>query len=77
MIKPDERVLRALCNLTQNPDFTIVRDWMEESFQQKNVVLQTAGEPHVLFKAQGAVAVMVDFIKYSSQPREFARKLAK
>jgi hypothetical protein len=76
MRKPEIHVLTALCNLENNPDFRIVREWFLESAGDQDDVLRSAESAHVMYRAQGAVKELLEFGYYAASPRELAGKLA-
>ena len=73
--KPDEKVLKALCNLENNPDFKVVQNWFLESSHKADVSCRTA-ENVRLFRAQGASSVLLDFCDHAANSRSKAGKLA-
>lgn len=76
MKRPDEKVLKALCNLENDADFAIVRRWVLESSQSQEQVLRQAESTPVLYRAQGAVKELLEFCEITATPRDLAKKLA-
>lgn len=75
MINPDERVLKALCNLQDNPDFKVVREWVLQTEQEQLRILRAAEGPEYL-RAQGADKVLLGFVEMTANPRDVAAKQA-
>lgn len=76
MIRPDQNVLRALCNLESNADFRVIQEWFLASAGAQDTVLRSASEPSVLFQAQGAIREHLQFCEYAADPREMAGRMA-
>ena len=75
MITPDERVLKALCNLEDNRDFLIIREWVLASEQEQLEILRVAEGPNYL-RAQGADKELLQFVDYAANARDTAAKVA-
>lgn len=76
MRRLDEKVLRALCNLENNPDFKVLQQWFLDSAQDQDNVLRSAESAPILYRAQGAVKELLEFCEIASTPRDIAGKLA-
>ena len=76
MIRPDSKLLKALCSLEGNEDFRVVQAWMLESAQEQELKLRSAESAPIIYRAQGAVKQMLEFCEITATPRDLAGKLA-
>lgn len=76
MRKLDKKVLTALCNLEDNPDFLTIRDWLMKSAEDQDVILRKAESSVMVYRAQGAVLELREICQLAGTPRDLAGKLA-
>jgi hypothetical protein len=76
MKRPDKRVLQALCNLEDNPDFTVIREWFLESAADQDELLRSAESATVVYRAQGASKELLEFVDVTANARDIATKSA-
>jgi hypothetical protein len=76
MRKPSKAVLMALCNLDNNADFRVIKEWFLESASDQDTVLRSSESAPILYRAQGAVKELLDFCDISTDTKEKAGKMA-
>ena len=76
MRKLDEKVLSALCNLEDNPNFRILQEWFLESAADQDKILRSSESAPILYRAQGAVKELLEFCDIAATAKEKAGKLA-
>lgn len=73
MKQASERVLQALASLEHNHEFTVVREWLEESLAAQDVTNRRAsGE--ALARGQGIAICLETFLDTAGKAREVLRK---
>jgi len=73
---PDERILTALCNLQNNPNFRVIQEWFLESASDQDTLLRSSESAIIVSRAQGAVKELLEFCDISATAKEKAGKLA-
>lgn len=76
MRRPDERVIRALCALEDNPNFKVIREWFLASAGDLDNVLRKAEPTVAIYRAQGASRELLEFCELAAEPREKATRMA-
>jgi len=76
MRRVDEKVLKALCNLEGNPDFRVIQEWFLDSAADQDKIMRQAEGPTMIYRAQGASKVLLEFCELAATPRDKAGKLA-
>lgn len=77
MKRLDERTLRALCALEDNPDFRVIQEWFLESASEQDKILRKAESSVLVYRAQGAINEHLSFCESAATPRDLAGKLAR
>lgn len=77
MIRADEKLASALCQLHHNDDFAVVRDWLNNSFEhhKDGIIDLPAGE--LTEKGKGYCAALKDICERINEPRKLADKFRK
>lgn len=60
MLKPDERILKALNNIQQYPDWKIIREWIDGSMTSKLISSAISRNDVVSRWYQGAAQELLD-----------------
>ena len=75
MIKPDERVLKAILSLESNDDFKVVKGWMEARLTKTALdSCLTPTEPMRTWK-QGRVQELAEILKEMKEARDNLNKV--
>ena len=78
MIKPDQKILKALCTFqSQFPeDYRVLQQWFLDSSAVQDERMRNAEPPHLLYRAQGGSKELLELCKICATPQELAGKLA-
>lgn len=76
MRQPDEKVLKALCNLEGNPNFRVIQEWFLESAADQDRLLRSSESATLVYRAQGASKELLEFCKTAGSAKELAGKAA-
>lgn len=76
MKRADKRVLQALCNLEDNPDFRIIREWFLESAAEQDQILRSSESSLLVSRAQGASKELLEFVEITANARDIAASTA-
>jgi len=76
MRRVDEKILTALCNLENNPNFRVIQEWFLESASDQDQLLRSSESAIIVSRAQGAVKELLEFCDIACTAKEKAGKLA-
>ena len=77
MVKPDQKIVHALCVLqSQSPDaYKLLQQWFLDSAGHQDMLLRTAEQPHMLYRAQGGSKELLEVCQLLADPQELAGKI--
>lgn len=76
MRKINKKTIDALCNLQDNNDFRVIREWFLESASDQDKVLRSSESAPIIYRSQGAVKELLEFCEVSGNAKTLAGKLA-